>query len=119
MTYRPPLQFSDADFQRCYASVHEAGHAVAAVLLGGTVHLATVDGQPRTEYDVLPDGARAAVAYAGPGPRPDSRPGAGPASPTLNGSCAPTHPTIRRCVQQAGQRRPAVSPPCWSGICRR
>ncbi|CAJ1504250.1 hypothetical protein [[Mycobacterium] holstebronense] len=66
MTYRPPLQFSDADFQRCYASVHEAGHAVAAVLLGGTVHLATVDGQPRTEYDVLPDGARAAVAYAGP-----------------------------------------------------
>lgn len=54
------------DIARLTAAMHEAGHAVAAVLYGGRVHLATLDTAPRTEYDNLPERHRAAITYAGP-----------------------------------------------------
>lgn len=59
-------QLTDAELSRLAAAFHEAGHAVAAVVLGGRVHRATVDGEhPHTEYDRLPAGTDAAVSYAG------------------------------------------------------
>ncbi|WP_326544690.1 hypothetical protein QGN31_06555 [Mycobacterium sp. 2-64] len=48
------------------AAFHEAGHAVAAVLLGGRVHKAVLGERPRTEYDDLPDSVSARTTYAGP-----------------------------------------------------
>lgn len=58
---------SDAELSRLTTAFHEAGHAVAAVVLGGRVHRVTVDGEhPHTEYDLLPAGTDAAVSYAGP-----------------------------------------------------
>lgn len=45
---------------------HEAGHAVAAVLLGGRVHTVVLGEHPRTEYDDLPDSISARTTYAGP-----------------------------------------------------
>jgi hypothetical protein len=58
-------QHHDALQARRAASFHEAGHAVAAVALGGRIHRAMLGDQPRTEYDQLPVNA-AAVTYAGP-----------------------------------------------------
>jgi hypothetical protein len=48
------------------AAFHEAGHAVAAVLLGCRVRQAVLGASPRTEYDVLPDALAPLVTYAGP-----------------------------------------------------
>lgn len=54
------------DRERFATAIHEAGHAVAAVLYGGRVHLAVIDANPRTEYEVLPERYRATITYAGP-----------------------------------------------------
>jgi hypothetical protein len=60
-------QMTDADLSRIATAFHEAGHAVAAVVLGGRVHKAVMDdGHPRTEHEALPSGTEAAVTYAGP-----------------------------------------------------
>ncbi|BBX92727.1 M50 family metallopeptidase [Mycolicibacterium boenickei] len=60
-------QLSDTELSRLATAFHEAGHAVAAVALGGRVHRATVDDEhPHTEYDRLPAGIQAAITYAGP-----------------------------------------------------
>jgi hypothetical protein len=53
-------------------AIHEAGHAVAAVLLGGTVDLARLFGHNRndpwglTTYHRMPEWSRRSVMYAGP-----------------------------------------------------
>ncbi|MFP2991296.1 hypothetical protein [Mycobacterium intracellulare] len=57
---------TDADPERVAAAFHEAGHAVAAVALGGRVHKAVLGDTPRTEYDALPAGIQARTSYAGP-----------------------------------------------------
>lgn len=58
---------SDPELSRLTTAFHEAGHAVAAVALGGRVHLARVDGDhPDTEHEQLPAGMQAAITYAGP-----------------------------------------------------
>jgi hypothetical protein len=57
---------TDADMQRIPTAFHEAGHAVAAVVLGGQVHLATIGDDPRTEFVSIPAGRKAEVTYAGP-----------------------------------------------------
>ena len=67
MTTNTGYQMTEADLDRLATAFHEAGHAVAAVLLGGRVHGAYVnDDQPRTEHDVIPAGTAAAISYAGP-----------------------------------------------------
>ena len=58
--------FFEADRQRIAAAFHEAGHAVAAVVLGGRVHLAVLDDTPRIEFDVIASGREPEVTYAGP-----------------------------------------------------
>jgi hypothetical protein len=52
--------------QRAASAFHEAGHAVAAVLLGGRVHQAVLRDRPLTEYDVLPERYAPSITYAGP-----------------------------------------------------
>lgn len=59
-------QLSDTELSRLATAFHEAGHAVAAVVLGGHVHRATVGDRPRTEFDSMPAGTEAAITYAGP-----------------------------------------------------
>lgn len=59
-------QLSEAELDRLATAFHEAGHAVAAVVLGGRVHGVTIDDQPRTEFTSLPAGTASAVAFAGP-----------------------------------------------------
>lgn len=54
------------DRERLATAIHEAGHAVAAVLFGGRVHEAVLGANPRTEYEALPESRRAAITYAGP-----------------------------------------------------
>lgn len=51
---------------RFLAAIHEAGHAVAAVALGGRIHTAVLDDCPRTEYETLPENITAPTTYAGP-----------------------------------------------------
>lgn len=51
---------------RFLAAVHEAGHAVAAVALGGHIHKAVLGDCPRTEYEALPEHIIAPTTYAGP-----------------------------------------------------
>ena len=58
-------QLTEAELDRLGIAFHEAGHAVAAVVLGGRVHRAVVDEHPHTEHDPLP-GLDAGIVYAGP-----------------------------------------------------
>lgn len=59
-------QLTEAELDRLSTAFHEAGHAVATVILGGRVHAATISGEhPHTEYDPLP-GLDAGIVYAGP-----------------------------------------------------
>ncbi|AQA05022.1 hypothetical protein BVC93_24390 [Mycobacterium sp. MS1601] len=59
--------FTAAELDRLAASTHEAGHAIAAVVLGGRVDTVILDDQhPRTEYVDLAAGTRSAVTFAGP-----------------------------------------------------
>lgn len=58
-------QLTEAELDRLGTAFHEAGHAVAAVVLGGQVHQVIVDEHPHTEYDPLP-GLDAGIVYAGP-----------------------------------------------------
>lgn len=59
-------RLTEADRARLATAFHEAGHAVAAVALGGRIDFATIDEHPRTEFDTLPAGTDAAITYAGP-----------------------------------------------------
>lgn len=59
-------QLSEAELDRLATAFHEAGHAVAAVALGGRVHQVLVDDHPRTEFTTLPAGTASAVTFAGP-----------------------------------------------------
>lgn len=59
-------QMTEAELDKLAAAFHEAGHAIGAVVLGGRVDQVHVDDQPRTEYDSLTAGTRAAVSFAGP-----------------------------------------------------
>ncbi len=59
-------QLSERELDRLATAFHEAGHAVAAVVLGGRVHPVLVDDHPRTEFTTLPAGTTSAVALAGP-----------------------------------------------------
>lgn len=59
--------FTAAELDRLAASTHEAGHAIAAVVLGGRVDTVIVDDQhPRTEFVSITPGTRPAVDFAGP-----------------------------------------------------
>lgn len=59
-------QLSEGELDRLATAFHEAGHAVAAVALGGRVHQVLVDDEhPRIEHDSLP-GLDTAIIYAGP-----------------------------------------------------
>ncbi len=63
---------TDAERERAAVAFHEAGHAVAATLLGGRVNVAVVsDGRTfgllgKTLYSAVPGGGRPSVLYAGP-----------------------------------------------------
>lgn len=66
---------TDRERQLAELCVHEAGHAVVGVVLGGRLRLASVTGglapgsagfRGRTAFADLPSGHDAAVAYAGP-----------------------------------------------------
>jgi hypothetical protein len=60
-------RLTDAEMQRITTAFHEAGHAVAAVLLGGRVDRALIDDDdPRTEFVSIPAGRGTEVTYAGP-----------------------------------------------------
>ena len=62
-------RLTNAESSRLTTAFHEAGHAVAAVVLGGRVQLATIGGdddEPRTEFVSIPAGREAEVTYAGP-----------------------------------------------------
>ncbi|MBI3213153.1 MAG: hypothetical protein HYZ38_04975 [Mycobacterium sp.] len=60
-------QLTETDQNRIGTAFHEAGHAVAGVLLGGRIYQVLLDDkQPRTEYDRLPAGSRASTSFAGP-----------------------------------------------------
>lgn len=65
---RPDLDcnFGDLTAEDLATAFHEAGHAVAAVVLGGRVHKAVLGDNPHTEYDVLPEHHVPSIAYAGP-----------------------------------------------------
>ena len=60
-----PYQLTDADRHRIAAAFHEAGHAVAAVALGGRIQRSVLDDTPRTEFDVMPSGREPEVTFAG------------------------------------------------------
>ncbi|ODR00401.1 hypothetical protein BST27_17365 [Mycobacterium intermedium] len=61
------LRTDAAEQDRLASAFHEAGHAVAAVVLGGRIHQAVLDtGPARTEYDEPPSSAVGPIAYAGP-----------------------------------------------------
>lgn len=63
---------TDDERRRLRAAVHEAGHAVAATVLGGRIHTAVVgDGTAqgvlgRTDHDEVPAGYWPMITYAGP-----------------------------------------------------
>jgi hypothetical protein len=86
--------FSDDEIARAVPRVgvafHEIGHSIACTVLGGRVFAAVVGGGKyagalgHTEYADLPDGHRAAITYAGGGPK---RGGVRAADPTC-ATCA-------------------------------
>ncbi|ORL76409.1 M50 family metallopeptidase [Prescottella equi] len=61
---------TEAKRQRITTAVHEAGHAVAAVMAGARIMAVTLHSDPKTPgsctFVDLPAGKDAAVAYAGP-----------------------------------------------------
>src|SRR3954470_8777059 len=65
---------TDNDRQRLRTAVHEAGHAVAATVLGGRIFRAEVcDGRTfgvlgKTVHDHVPEGSWPSIVYAGPWP---------------------------------------------------
>lgn len=61
-------KMTEAELDRIATAFHEAGHAVASVILGGHVHQAVIhdDGGGRTGHDVMPAGTEAAITLAGP-----------------------------------------------------
>ncbi|MDA4108170.1 M50 family metallopeptidase [Mycolicibacterium holsaticum] len=60
-------RLTQAELSRLSTAFHEAGHAVAAVVLGGRVHGSVLDDEhPHTEFDTLPAGTDPAVSLAGP-----------------------------------------------------
>jgi hypothetical protein len=78
---------TDAERHRCLLAVHEAGHAIAATLLGGKIAKAVLihppgrDMEGKTVHRVVPEGTWSQILYAGPwaearwlaGKRPSSR----------------------------------------------
>ncbi|MFT4087649.1 MAG: hypothetical protein QM658_10955 [Gordonia sp. (in: high G+C Gram-positive bacteria)] len=75
MTTRAPLTLAtitDAERDTLATCIHEAGHAVAAVILGGEVAAAqlhagrTFGVRGRTAYRHVPEGALSRLHYAGP-----------------------------------------------------
>jgi hypothetical protein len=54
-------QLTDAEMARIATAFHEAGHAAAAVVLGGRVHRSVLADTPRTEHDRLPASTEASV----------------------------------------------------------
>lgn len=72
---RRPLAFADltaTEQMGLRTAVHEAGHAVAATVLGGRIHSAVLGGGKtfgvlgKTIHDEVPPGAWPSVVYAGP-----------------------------------------------------
>jgi hypothetical protein len=70
-----PLRLSDltdAERERAALAFHEAGHSIAATLLGGRIHVAVVsDGRTfgllgKTVHDDVPPGRWPSILYAGP-----------------------------------------------------
>lgn len=63
---------TDEQLRHLETCIHEAGHSVAATLLGGRIHSAIVASgrvtglQAQTTHDDVPEGSWASIVYAGP-----------------------------------------------------
>lgn len=116
--------------QHLETCIHEAGHAVAATLLGGRIHTAAVadsrvwgvSGQ--TVHDDVPDGSWASVVYAGPWAQARWRAGKRPTQREVYDVLARAAQRDDRALLASGglpavdQRLTGLLSRCWPGVVR-
>jgi len=128
MNRKPPI-LTPADMERIAICVHEAGHAVAGVVLGGKVKNSVVhqiaDNHGRlglTEFSFIPEAAEPLAAYAGPYAETrwrnhNTRPGIREIAAVMGNSGQLDHRSI--CVASALGQTGAVVPlmeRCWPAV---
>lgn len=108
---------------RARIAFHEAGHAVAAVLLGSRVRQAVLGDTPRTEYDgAYPAGTEARITYAGPWAEARwlagraRRPGPADMHRALAANCSDNKALIASGGSDTGQAVVPLLERCWPAV---
>ncbi|MCV7223640.1 M50 family metallopeptidase [Mycolicibacterium elephantis] len=116
--------------QHLETCVHEAGHAVAAALLGGRIHTAAVADSRvwgvtgKTVHDDVPDGSWASTVYAGPWAQARWRAGKRPTQREIYDVLATAAQHDDRALLASGgtqavdQRLTGLLTRCWPGVVR-
>lgn len=116
--------------QHLETCIHEAGHAVAATLLGGRIHAAAVGGGAtfgvlgKTVHDDVPGGSWASIVYAGPWAQARWRAGQRPTQREIYRVLDTTAQHDYRVLLASGgrqavdQRLTNLLTRCWPGVVR-